>query len=1054
MRTISSDALAKLSTNIGIEPVCIIGIQWVPNGQVFYYADKDIPTAAIPGKILALSDLDDDVQITYNAQSASIDITLDDIDGSIKDIVDNNDIHLRPCWVYQWFEGLDISDKFLLFKGEINTPITWKEGDRSISFTVISKIEDIDVGFSIEQGNFFIPDPSMVGKAWPLCFGTVTNVPAFKLVPPVSGILATGVGIADFTLGPRIELAKDTPCPMVSAGEQVVWTTGSPGFAGGPQGFQDIEQVYVPDPNCVKQQCNEIAQWQNQLAAQEAFEIRQITIFGGERFPQGTELALNINGGIFIGVMEGEIFTIAARIHPNLVVKPAVQEPLDVALDYPACEESYAQLISEEVNASPLNGNPGYGLTSVMNYRGDYDPGAVYSPFDVVKLTVDGITQSYVCTVATVGHSPFDTSFWNELPLAVGSRYQYDQGVLNALPQAGFFWANAGATVTVQSGEPLVYIANILPSSVLRVAAFRQLDVGPVLVTVPPEYYELQLVDYTGYTMTQITLPFALSAYGTGWSDDLYVTLTSAVGPNTVDIMEWLITTYSAHGIDSTSFNHVKTLVDNYPMHFALLERQSLIQTLQQIAYQARCALQLRDDTFYLTYLPETPTAVDTIEEGDIIYDAESGSTLELFHTPTEDLVTDYTVTYTDDYAAQPYTLIYRHNVAKYATIKAQDNFYTFNILELVRKAATFWLIRRSNTWRMVRLSTPLSKLAIEVGDAVTLNLPQIAPNPVTGICYKAAYNSDSHTIDFEFWTPLLSGTKTPYIFAFPKDVSELEIFPTPDEREKGFAGGGPGPNFITAPPLPQLGSGGNQGASTNIQMGAMDCNGQNVRLSRLGNVLDPSDFNDGQCHNDFGASKPSDQGDTKPTPNATSDDSDAQATSNPLGPGTALGNSCCQQALDQAQSAMQQANKALQAAANAAPGGGDGGSSDPNDLTGKVPSAAQARKNSQCTFTVQLTYWTVSKVFNSSSGFSTTPGTTGTVVDKSGVRTSETVFGSNTAAEDFLSAQQKQIQSTGTVGQEAMVSVARRYTPGASDAGKTDCGTANNKVVGYTKSV
>jgi hypothetical protein len=1046
MRTISTDALAKLAQNLGGEPVCIVGIQWVDGGEVFYYADKDISSANIPGKILSLGTLDDVVSITYNAQSTSLDIVLDDIDGSIKAIVDANDIHLRPAFVYQWFEGLDISDKFLLFKGEINTPITWKEGDRSISFTVISKIEDIEVGFSIEAGNFFIPDPSMIGKAWPLCFGTVTNVPCFKLVPPVSGILATGVGISDFTLGPRIELARNTPCPFVSTGEQVVWSNG-PGL------YQDIEQTYAPDPNCVKQLCNEIAQWQNELAAQRQFEFNQVTIFGGERFPQNTPIALNINGGIFWGSMNGEIFTITAREHPNLVVKPAVQTPLDYPLEYSSCESQYAALVAQLVTQN-LNSNPGYGITSVMNWRGGYDSGAVYQPFDVVSLKVDGITQSYVCTVATVGHSPFDSSFWNQLPLAVGNTYDYLQGVLNALPQAGFFWANAGATVTIQSGEPLVYIANILPSTILRVAAYRQLDVGPVLVTVPPEYYTVQMVDYGGYTMMQLTFPYALTAYGTGWSDDIYVTLTSSVGPNTVDIMTWFIQTYSAHGIDSTSFNHVKTLVDNYPMHFALLERQSLISTLQQIAYQARCALQLKDDTFYLTYLPETPTPVDTIEESDIIYD--SGSTLELYHTNTEDLVTDYTVTYQDDYAAEPYTLIYRHNVKKYATIKASDNFYTFNILDLVRKAATFWLIRRSNTWRMVRFSTPLSKLAIEVGDAVTLNLPQIAPDPVTGICYKAAYNSDSNMIDFEFWTPLKSGTTTPYIFAFPKDVSELEIFPTPDEREKGFAGGGPGPNFITAPPLPQLGTGGNQ-QGPQIELGAADCNGQIVLLSQLGNVVDPSGVNGGQCHNDYGAQKPSDVGDTKPSPKASADDSDAQGSSNPLGPGSGLGNNCCQQALTQAQNAMNQANKAMQAATNAA-GGGGGGSSDPNDLTGKVPTSKQARKNSPCTWTIQVEYSIPSKVFSPADGFKQNPGDTGTtLVATSSKRTSETVFESENAANNFLTTLQKQITGTTsfTVGTEVITHAARSFTPGASDSGKTDCGAkASNKVVGYSKSV
>lgn len=124
MRTIDSAALAKLAQNYGTEPVTIIEVQWVDGGQRFQYADRDISSANIKGKILSLGTMDNVSVITGATQStnpsATVDVVLDDIDGAIKSIIDHNDIHLRPCWIYQWFEGLDISDKFLLFRGEIN----------------------------------------------------------------------------------------------------------------------------------------------------------------------------------------------------------------------------------------------------------------------------------------------------------------------------------------------------------------------------------------------------------------------------------------------------------------------------------------------------------------------------------------------------------------------------------------------------------------------------------------------------------------------------------------------------------------------------------------------------------------------------------------------------------------------------------------------------------------------------------------------------------------------------------------------------------------------
>ena len=87
-----------------------------------------------------------------NNSSQSIDITLDDTDGSIKAIFDNTDIHKRDARVYQYFDGLSVSDKFLLFAGKVSSPIIWNERDRTVKFTIISQLEDREVGFSAEEG--------------------------------------------------------------------------------------------------------------------------------------------------------------------------------------------------------------------------------------------------------------------------------------------------------------------------------------------------------------------------------------------------------------------------------------------------------------------------------------------------------------------------------------------------------------------------------------------------------------------------------------------------------------------------------------------------------------------------------------------------------------------------------------------------------------------------------------------------------------------------------------------------------------------------------------
>ncbi len=101
-----------------------------------------------------------------------VSIILNDTDGSIKAIMDSTDIHKRPVVLYQYFAGIALSDKFIVFEGVITSPIQWSEGDRTVKFNAVSRLEAMEIGFSADQGQFpFIPQ-AMVGQAWPIIFGT------------------------------------------------------------------------------------------------------------------------------------------------------------------------------------------------------------------------------------------------------------------------------------------------------------------------------------------------------------------------------------------------------------------------------------------------------------------------------------------------------------------------------------------------------------------------------------------------------------------------------------------------------------------------------------------------------------------------------------------------------------------------------------------------------------------------------------------------------------------------------------------------------------------
>ena len=192
MRNISAAGLAKLATRYGNEPITIIEVDWVA-GSTMRYADRTVGT--IPGRIIEVGDLDNVVNVSSNSGSQELAVTLDDTDGSIKAILDAHDVHKRTARVYQYFTGLDLADKFLLFSGKVSSPIVWSERDRTVKFTILSQLEDKEIGFSAEEGQFPYLPAEMVGKSWPMMFGTVRNYPALQINTAVTGTTLTGVGI-------------------------------------------------------------------------------------------------------------------------------------------------------------------------------------------------------------------------------------------------------------------------------------------------------------------------------------------------------------------------------------------------------------------------------------------------------------------------------------------------------------------------------------------------------------------------------------------------------------------------------------------------------------------------------------------------------------------------------------------------------------------------------------------------------------------------------------------------------------------------------------------
>jgi hypothetical protein len=463
-----------------------------------------------------------------------------------------------------------------------------------------------------------------------------------------------------------------------------------------------------------------------------------VRILGGEDFPQNTGLNININGGIFTGSFDGDLFTIVDRAH---------------AVDEEAAEKAYNSSLSKYCEAAPP-----------------------YAEWDYQSQVPWG--HGDIFTPTLIRH-------WG---WSIGTVPDQTRPATNKVAQ--HFWADAGSTVNMADDEPITYVVSTIPGTVLAVKAYKTFSNERKLVNVPDDLWYTETVNYGPVTAVQVVTTKPLSTItDQGWENDLYVTFESDVGPHTCDILEYIIDNYTDLTYDSTSFTAIRSKLDPFPMNFPVLDRKNTLTVLQEIAFQARCALWLSNGVFYIKYLPEEPTSDATITLSEL--EAEEGVGVEF--TSTEDLVTKMIVEWRISWAPdEENKIILRHNVKKYGTQEKKFNFYAFNQPDIVLKAATFWLIRKSNTWKRATFKSYLTLLNIETFDTVTLDFGEdyVSTGAVKAVVEEATYNSGDQTIDFVCLVPVKSGEMTEYKFFWPSDISVDEEFPTAEEKTAGFAGG------------------------------------------------------------------------------------------------------------------------------------------------------------------------------------------------------------------------------------------------------------------------
>jgi len=782
-----------------VEPLYILGVEWTP-GHETLYSDRKIGGTNQAFPIMNdMGNFNMSQIVSGSGASESVPFVLSDVEdgtyfGHLKNIVDTADVHKAKARLYLMEANVNLIDRTLLVQGEINSPLDWDEADRTLKFTVISQIESVEAGFSIEDGDFPEVPEDLRGKPWPFILGSVCWEKTQRVRSPRKGFLEEPQGVVDFTLRQRLCQARFLTCaqkyepPRTAPGlgdpNQPGAGSGDPDgdgcvhfrynrtgqkgcicpdlpFGSCPQGDPKTDKDKI-DTECLLRRFNEICRLLNRLNQEEATVKNPMLVRNGEKFPQGRKISLWIEGVIFKGIMTGTSFAWDEVIHPQ----------------------------QDEISNPPCRkiGEAKFGWRRAPSRNGWQ------------RTSGNGRSFEYAGQPTSLGDCQGGGDGQMKVVDGPGESWRYYQ----QFEEADFIGLDAGTEVFLLEEAEIIHIANLFGGTITGVAAYRTFGDKTLLVNLPTDYYEVRTTDYGAYdSVTEIALTRPLRTYkDEQWQEDVYIKATSNVGPNPADCIKFLVDTYLATSgitMDTDSYNTIKPKLVNYPIGTMVTARPSVFDLIGDIAYQSRCAAVVRDGKLSLIYLAEEPTPIRTLTMDDIV-----PGTVRITHGDTEDLKTRHDIKWSklgtplDKDHDHERRILLKWNVPRYGTSEVDYDYYTQNTFSTILKSSTFWMIREATTWKHVHFETPLSQIDLDSFDAIALNIPHFTAN-TTVIVEQANYDAKTSTIKFKCWTPVRAGETDAYIWAWPAQQNSTEKFPLQgiDDGREGDALG-----FEVTPPL------------------------------------------------------------------------------------------------------------------------------------------------------------------------------------------------------------------------------------------------------------
>ena len=216
----------------------------------------------------------------------------------------------------------------MTFVGLINSPVSWSERDRTVKITVLSQIEDLECGFSAEEGNFPLHPGRPGGQGVAAGFRFGLRLPgAVHWGPPWRAPCCKGSGSSPSTARIRPSMVPSRPMtprvwrslprrPSTRAFCSACLSVGICADAA-------TSQKYLNQANAIYAQIGqqEAGMVRAAACAQEK-RVQQydrahqlllgsganpVQILGGEDFPQNQTVTLDIKGGALHGPLQGGV---------------------------------------------------------------------------------------------------------------------------------------------------------------------------------------------------------------------------------------------------------------------------------------------------------------------------------------------------------------------------------------------------------------------------------------------------------------------------------------------------------------------------------------------------------------------------------------------------------------------------------------------------------------------------------------------------------------------------------------------------------------------------